>query len=340
MPLTLSCGEKTDKYVWNMAWNLFRLGVKTRLEAVRDIRTKNGRSPGPTKNRDDHMISGSKTLKRTIGRLLLFCAVSSSALAQDPAADFRQNCVSCHTISGGRLTGPDLKNVGQRKDRDWLIRFISDPRAVIDSGDPYALELLAQARNAVMPTLPGMTRLRAEALLRLIEEESTLEKSRFVGIHISDRPFTANDVEIGRMLFIGRRPLKNGGPSCISCHTVHGLGALGGGTLAPDLTTVFERYEGRKALSTWLSAPATPTMQSVFRSNAIDGDEILPLVAYFQQTLQRNPEDTATSRLNFVLLGLGGTIVVLGLFDVIWKGRFKSVRRTLVHRQESEKQHA
>ena len=286
------------------------------------------------------MTSGSKTFKRVIGKLLLVCSVSSYMQAQDPAADFRQNCMSCHTIGGGRLTGPDLKNVGQRKDRDWLTRFVTDPRAMIDSGDPYALELLSQARNAVMPTLPGMTRLRAESLLRLIEDESKLEKSQFVGVQVSDRPFTANDVEIGRMLFTGRRPLKNGGASCISCHTVHGLGALGGGTLAPDLTTVFERYEGRKALSTWLSAPATPTMQSVFRNNAIDGDEILALVAYFQQTLQRNPEDTATSRLNFVLLGLGGAIVVLGLFDILWKGRFKSVRRTLVHRQEPEKHHA
>ncbi len=270
------------------------------------------------------------------GILVLLFSAPPHLLGQEPESDFKQNCMSCHTIGGGRLTGPDLKNVGQRKDRDWLVRFIIDPRSVIDSGDPYALELMAQARNAVMPTLPGMTRSRAEAFLRMIEEESKLEKSQFFGIQISERPFTANDVQIGREIFVGTRPLKNGGPSCISCHAVHGLGALGGGTLAPDLTTVFERYEGRKALSTWMSAPATPTMLSVFRNNAMEGDEILSLVAYFQQTLQRNPEDTATSRLNFVLLSLGGTMVVLGLFDVIWRGRFRSVRRALVHRQERE----
>ncbi|MBI4418794.1 MAG: c-type cytochrome [Ignavibacteriales bacterium] len=258
------------------------------------------------------------------------------ASSQDPAADFRQNCVSCHTIGGGRLTGPDLKNVEQRKDRDWLTRFIVDPRSLIDAGDPYALELLKDSRNAIMPTLPGMTRARANALLDLIAEESKLEKSHFVGIQISDRPFTSSDIETGRLLFLGRIPLTGGGPSCISCHTAHGVGALGGGSLAPDLTTVFERYEGRKTLSTWLTAPATPTMQSVYRNAPLQSEEVLALVAYFQSTLQRNPDDIATSRLNFVLLGLGGTIVVLGLFDVIWKGRLKSVRRTLVHRNESE----
>ena len=282
------------------------------------------------------MTDRSRLLPVVFTVLLLLSSLPVNALAQDPVADFKQNCASCHTIGGGRLTGPDLKNVTQQKDRDWLVRFMADPRAMIDSRDPYVLELLAQARNTVMPTLPGMTRGRAEALLTMIEAESKLEKSQFFGVHVSERPFTANDVEQGRMMFMGGKPLKNGGPACISCHTVQGLGALGGGTLAPDLTTVFERYEGRKALSTWLSSPATPTMQSVFRNAPIDADEILPLVAFFQQTLQRNPEDTAPSRLNFVLLGLGGTIVVLGFFDVLWKSRFRSVRRSLVHHQESE----
>jgi len=265
---------------------------------------------------------------------------SATAHAQDPAADFRQNCMSCHTIGGGRLTGPDLKHVDQRKDRDWLAQFIMDPRAVIDSGDPYALEILKDARNAIMPTLPGMTRARANALLDLIAAESKLEKSQFAGVRISDRPFTPEDIERGRLLFLGRIPLAGGGPSCIACHTTNGVGALGGGTLAPDLTTVFERYEGRKTLSTWLTAPATPTMQAVFRQAPLESDEILALTAYFQSTLQRNPDDVATSRLNFVLLGLGGTIVVLGLFDVIWKGRLKSVRRMLLQRNGSENTHA
>lgn len=270
----------------------------------------------------------------------LLCVALFPVVAQDPAADFRQNCMSCHTIGGGRLTGPDLKNVDQRKDRDWLARFIMDPRAIIDSGDPYAQEILRDSRNAIMPTLPGMTRARANSLLDLIAEESKLEKSQFAGVQLSDRPFTEADAERGLKIFLGRVPLASGGPSCISCHTAHDIGALGGGTLAPDLTTVFERYEGRKALSTWLTAPATPTMQSVYRQTPLESEEILSLVAYFQSTLQRNPDDSATSRLNFVLLGLGGTIVLLGVFDVIWRGRLKSVRRMLVHRNESEKNDA
>lgn len=271
--------------------------------------------------------------------LLLTLVLSPSAPAQDPARDFRTNCMSCHTIGGGRLTGPDLKNVGDRKDREWLTRFIQDPKAVIDAGDAYAQELVKEARGVMMPTLPAMTKSRAEALLSLIEAESKLEKSQFVGLQISERPFTPRDIEVGQGIFMGTVNLKNGGPSCISCHTVHGITLFGGGTLAPDLTTVFERYQGRRTLATWLSAPATPSMASIFKDRGLESEEVLAVVAYFQSTLARNPEDVSPARLNFILIGLAGTLLLLGLFDVIWNKRLRSVRRALVRSKRSEVVH-
>ena len=259
-----------------------------------------------------------------------------TAVAQEAVDFFKQNCVSCHTIGGGRLTGPDLKAVTERKDRVWLAQFLMDPKTKIDAGDPYAVQLQKDARGAVMPTLVGMNKARAEALLDLVIAESKLEKSHFVGLQLSDRPFMPKDVEDGRQIFVGMMAQKGGGPACISCHSVNGVGGFGGGTLAPDLTTVFERYEGRKTLSTWLSAPATPTMNSVFKKQPLDPDEILALTAFFQYSLQRAPEDASTARLNFVLIGLGGTLLMLALFDVVWSKRFRAVRRPLVEKRRSE----
>lgn len=258
-------------------------------------------------------------------------ALPSVLTAQEAAEYFKLNCMSCHSIGGGRLTGPDLKDVTKRKDRAWLSRFLLDPKAMMDAGDAYALKLKDDARGTVMPTLPTMNKARAEALLDLIEAESKLEKSQFKGVQLSERPFTAHDVARGHDIFRGYRSLKNGGPACISCHAINGIGGFGGGTLAPDLTTVFERYGGRRTLATWLSAPALPTMQATFKTHPLEPDEVLALTAYFQYTLKRNPEDPSTARLNFVLVGLGGAILLLGLFDIIWNKRFRSVRRVLVN---------
>jgi mono/diheme cytochrome c family protein len=266
---------------------------------------------------------------------LLLSATPWTSRAQDAATDFRQSCMSCHTIGGGRLTGPDLKDVHTRRERDWLVSFITDAPAMINRGDPTALKLLEEARGVVMPAFPTMTRARAEALIDLISAESSGESSAFKGVQLSDRPFTPADVETGRKLFTGEQRLAAGAAPCMSCHAVQGIGGLGGGTLAPDLTTVFERYENRTVLATWLTAPATPTMQSMFRAEPLTQDEVLALTAYFESTLQRNPADPSASRLNFLLLGLGGTVLLLGLFDVLWNKRHRSVRRALVDRMRN-----
>ena len=89
--------------------------------------------------------------------------------AQQAADFFQQRCTMCHTIGGGRLVGPDLKDVMKRKDRAWLERFVQNPKAVIDSGDPYALQLQQNSRGIVMPTLPGVTPEMAKSLLDLID---------------------------------------------------------------------------------------------------------------------------------------------------------------------------
>jgi cytochrome c2 len=223
--------------------------------------------------------------------LLLLVGIGSGvAEAQDRVDDFRLNCLSCHTIGGGRLVGPDLLGVTERKDRAWLARFIVDPQSVLDSGDAYALKLKDESRGVVMTAVPGMTMERAMNLLDLIEAEGALEKSQFSGIQISDRPFTSEDVDVGRAIFLGTQPLANRGPSCVSCHSVNGIGVLAGGKLGPDLNAVFERLNGRKGLATWLSAPATLTMQSVYKEHPLDEDEVLPLVAYFADKAVAPPE--------------------------------------------------
>jgi hypothetical protein len=73
-----------------------------------------------------------------------------------------------------------------------------------------------EARGVIMPTLNGMDRARAESLLTLIESESKDKQSQFAGMQISDRPFTAVDIEQGRRLFTGIPRLANSGPYCIS----------------------------------------------------------------------------------------------------------------------------
>lgn len=274
---------------------------------------------------------------RPLAAIAAFASAAVPAGAQETADFFKHNCSSCHTIGGGRLTGPDLKNVTQAKDRDWLARFIIDPKAMIDSGDPYAQKLLAESRGVVMPTVAGMNRQRAEALLNLIESESKLERSAFAGVQVPTKPFTPGEIAQGHEIFQGRQRLADGGPACISCHTVRQVAALGGGRLGPDLTRVYERLEGRKGLAAWLAAPPTPTMQPLFKPHPLQSEEILALVAYFEAAARQGGAADALDPLKFFLLGLTGAIGSLAALQVVWKKRFRAVRRPLVHRPRKRK---
>ncbi|MCC7495487.1 MAG: c-type cytochrome [Fimbriimonadaceae bacterium] len=253
------------------------------------------------------------------------------AARADEAADFfRQSCFSCHTIGGGRLTGPDLKDVTTRREKAWLTAFILNPKGVIDGGDAYANELVQQARGVVMPTVAGINAARSAALVDLIEAESKLPESQFKGLSISSAPFTADEIAQGAALFKGARALKNGAPACVSCHSAGPQRGLGGGRLAPDLTKVFERMQSRAALAGWLQGPATPVMGSLLKPRPLDRAEILPLVAFFESTAQvAAPADTVPL-LRFLVLGLLGTVGALLLLDSIWRRRFRAVRRPLL----------
>jgi mono/diheme cytochrome c family protein len=268
-------------------------------------------------------------------RCLLIAVMFAVALPRNAGAQladtfFQQNCVTCHTIGGGRLIGPDLKEAVQQKDRAWLEHFIEDPEAVLNSGDPYASQLKKEANGIVMPKMPGVTPEMAKALLDMIEVESKLPKSSLAGVAVSEQPFTPGDIFTGTEIFLGKRRLSQAGPPCVSCHTLGSIGSFGGGRLGPDLTLVYQRLGGRKSLGAWLSAPATPTMQSVFRNHSLQKEEILPLLAVFEDSSRQSQPANTTSQMRFFLAGFAGAVLGLAFMGWIWRGRIRTVRRALV----------
>jgi mono/diheme cytochrome c family protein len=248
----------------------------------------------------------------------------------DPEEFFEKNCFSCHTIGGGRLTGPDLKDVEERKDGAWLEKFILNPQAVINSGDAYASKLLKEARGVVMPKVANLNVSMTRALLKFIKEESGKEKSRFAGSTLADRPLTEEDLQIGSALFLGTTRLKNKGPSCIACHEIAGEGFLGGGLLGPDLTEAYGRLGGKIAIAAWLSNPSSETMSPIYKKHPIDEDEVLPLVAFLKNKAEGKDIVSNAHDFNFMIFGFIGLAICLVLFDLAWGNRLRAVRKPMV----------
>ncbi len=91
---------------------------------------------------------------------------------------FRANCTACHTIGDGDIKdvaqgniGPDLKGVTQKRDRLWLVKWLSNPEKMLKEKDPLALELYAQFNNLVMPNF-GLSEPDISAVIEYMEAES------------------------------------------------------------------------------------------------------------------------------------------------------------------------
>ncbi|HXD39171.1 MAG TPA: SCO family protein [Ramlibacter sp.] len=66
---------------------------------------------------------------------------------------FASRCAGCHGFTGkGNDLGPDLRGVTERRERNWLIRFLAEPNKMRAEKDPIALHL-AENYKVLMPNL-------------------------------------------------------------------------------------------------------------------------------------------------------------------------------------------
>ena len=94
-----------------------------------------------------------------------------TALARGGQALFSSRaCLGCHAIGQGKRVGPDLAGVTERRDLDWLRRWLKNPTAMLAT-DSLAKALLKQNNNVPMPTL-RLADDEVEALLHYIAHES------------------------------------------------------------------------------------------------------------------------------------------------------------------------
>ncbi len=266
-------------------------------------------------------------MKLPVFSLILMTILHSVCYAQTAGASYYQtNCKACHTIGGGKLIGPDLKDVEARQSREWLVNWIVDPAGVLASGDPYAVKILNEANNVPMIKSPGITPELANQILDYIGETvSSGQTDTFVM-----PAFTIADIIEGKAIFLGRQTLTNKGAPCVSCHQVNSLPGLGGGKLGLNLTDVYYRLGEARGLMNWLNAPPTPTMNPVFSKHPFTDKEIVSLTAFFKNEGEASSVPTLASLANFILYGILGTVFLFFLIGSLWHNRFIAVRKPMV----------
>ena len=279
--------------------------------------------------------------QRMFGALLVagWLIGSQSASAQESGKQiFQKSCAACHSIGAGRLVGPDLKGVNDKRPEDWLLKFIKSSEKLVKSGDKTAMALLEEFNKMPMPD-QALSDDQIRKVLAHIKEtggspaagKDSAAPSAQAAASAEAQP---DEIQRGQDLFEGKLRFANGGPSCNACHHVTSDALLGGGVLASELTLVFSRM-GKQGVSAILGNTPFPVMQAAYEAKALTENEISALVGFLQHAdkehARQMPKEWGWRMFS---AGAGGVVVLLGIFSLAGRGRKKrAVNQDIYDRQ-------
>ncbi len=251
---------------------------------------------------------------------------SQPASAQESGKDiFQKACAACHSIGAGRLVGPDLKGVGDRRPEDWLIKFIKSSAGLVKAGDKTAQALFDEYKMPMPDQALSDERVK-KVLAHIKETGGSTAAGKEAAAPAAQAPAvegTPAEIKLGGDLFQGKVRFANGGPSCNACHHVASDAHLGGGVLAAELTLVFSRM-GKQGVSAILGSSPFPVMQAAYAGKEFSDKEINALVGFLQQVdkehARQMPKEWGWRMFS---AGAGGVIVLLGIFSLAGRGRKK-----------------
>lgn len=260
----------------------------------------------------------------------------SPVSAQEPSGGdlYTTNCAGCHQPDGEGIEGtfPPLAGNPAATDAEYV-------GVVIVDGKSGSLEVLGVTYDTVMPAIAGLS-----------DDEVAAISDHVVGLAGGEgdtgepdqpdqpdeplapvAPPTVGEVGSGRDLFTGSQRLDAGGGSCASCHTAGDVGNLGGRSLGPDLTDVYQRFGGEAGTSAWLANPASPTMIPIFGDKPLTEAEIDDLVAFLADAPDQEKPSTSVDWLT--LAGLAGVLILIGGMAIAWRGMRQTYVQTLRSRR-------
>lgn len=211
----------------------------------------------------------------------------ATAPASDAAAHrFVTACAGCHTVGGGKLTGPDLISVTA-----W-------PSGDLKSAIQRMQKYVGPLTDAEVQQLADLLK-SAEVRARLKAEEGRVAQA----FAAKTAPPSAAS---GRALFSGAKSLKNGGAPCLACHQAEGAG----GTLGPDLANIRARM-GEVALASAIEKTNFKVMEPAYRRHPVTKQEALDMARYLSSLDPSTPRAADAPLLLWG--GLGGAALMAGL---------------------------
>jgi len=242
-------------------------------------------------------------------------------------SNFIKYCQVCHTIGKGRLVGPDLIDIENRRTESWIIGFVKSSQEMVKNNDQDAVALFNEYNKIVMPD-QALSDQVIRDVLAFIKEQS-LKGDLAKKIPDQNAPSSGmlldqageKEIATGKKLFLGELALTEGGPACIACHTIINDNIISGGLLAVDLTTVFTRLK-EPGINAIVSNPPFPVMKTAYNNHQISKDEVFYLIAFLKEVDFVAPiQKPDRSQQIFLFEGVLGSVILFVVYGGLWRNR-------------------
>jgi len=219
-----------------------------------------------------------------------FQASDTTSPVDVAAQSYAQKCAGCHTVGGGKLTGPDLLPTRAWPKPELAAKIkLMEPRV-----GPLSENELAQFVELLQDS-------RAQDRIRIAQELA----SKAVAATLEPA-----SESIGKKLFEGTTQLTNGGIACITCHRA---GAQGG-TFGPDLTSLHTRM-GKVAMISANQQTQFLVMSGTYKNQPITAQEAVHFAEYLSNPeLMPNASMEDNAPMIGTVLGVISLLVVVGLY--------------------------
>jgi len=104
-------------------------------------------------------VGNHKSFSKIFFSLAFVLVTSLSAFSQDAAKGkelFNTNCAACHKLDG-KATGPALRGVEAKYDKEWLYKWVKNSGDLIKSGDAQAIKVFEANNKVAMTAFPQLS---------------------------------------------------------------------------------------------------------------------------------------------------------------------------------------
>lgn len=116
--------------------------------------------------------------------LALSLSFSLSIFAQDPAKGkelFNANCAACHKLDK-KMTGPALRGVADKYDKEWLYKWIKNSGELVKSGDAQAVKIFEEYAGVAMTAFPQLSNEDIDNILAYTSEPAPVVDDKLLTV--------------------------------------------------------------------------------------------------------------------------------------------------------------